>query len=107
MSNATAVTTADFEQTVLKSATPVMVDFWATWCGPCLKIAPDVDALAAEYQGKVNIVKVNVDDERDIAEKYDIRSIPTLMFFKDGKLVDQLQGAYPKNAIAAKLESLL
>ncbi len=107
MSNAVAVTTADFDQEVLKSSVPVLIDFWAVWCGPCKMIAPHVDALAAEYDGKVKVFKVNVDEEPDIAGKYGIMSIPTLMFFNEGKLVDQIVGAVPKSTIASKLEGLL
>jgi len=107
MSNATAVTTSDFEQQVLKSEVPVVVDFWAPWCGPCKTVAPHLDAIATDYDGRVKVVKVNIDDEREVAEKYDIRSIPTLLFFKDGKVVDQVVGAVPKSNIAAKLETIL
>ncbi len=107
MSNATAVTTSDFDQQVLKSELPVVVDFWAVWCGPCKTIAPHLDAIATDYAGRVKVVKVNIDDEREVAEKYDIRSIPTLLFFKDGKVVDQVVGAVPKSNIAAKLETIL
>src|SRR5579883_694383 len=99
MSNATAVTTADFEQEVLKSPVPVLVDFWAVWCGPCRMIAPHVDAIASEYEGRVKVYKVNVDEEPEIASKYGIMSIPTLLFFKEGKVVDQVVGAVPKTAI--------
>jgi len=107
MSNATAVTASDFEQQVLKSEVPVVVDFWAPWCGPCKTVAPHLDAIATDYDGRVKVVKVNIDDEREVAEKYDIRSIPTLLFFKDGKVVDQVVGAVPKSNIAAKLETIL
>ena len=107
MSNALAVTTSDFEQTVLQSPIPVLVDFWAVWCGPCKMIAPHVDALASEYEGRVKVMKVNVDEEPDIAQKYGIMSIPTLLFFKDGKVVDQVVGAVPKSTISGKLEGIL
>jgi thioredoxin 1 len=107
MSNAEAVTTDNFEQDVLKSSVPVLVDFWATWCGPCKIIAPHIDALAEEYAGKVKVRKVDVEEEPEIAQRYAVTSIPTLMFFKEGKLVDQMIGAYPKSAIASKLENLL
>ena len=107
MSNAVAVTSSDFEQQVLKSETPVIVDFWAVWCGPCKMIAPHLDALATEYAGKVKVMKVNIDDEHEVAESYDIRSIPTLLFFKDGKVVGQVVGAVAKSEIAKKLETLL
>jgi thioredoxin 1 len=107
MSSATAVTTSDFEQTVLQSSVPVLVDFWAVWCGPCKMIAPHVEAVASEYEGRARVLKVNVDEEPDIAQKYGIMSIPTLLFFKDGKVVDQVVGAVPKSTITGKLESLL
>lgn len=107
MSNAVAVTNAGFEQDVLKSPVPVLLDFWAVWCGPCKMIAPHLDTLANEYDGRVVIRKVNVDEEHELAEKYNIMSIPTLLFIKEGKVVDQIIGAVPKSAIAAKLETLL
>ena len=107
MSSAMAVTTAQFEEQVLKSETPVLVDFWAVWCGPCKMIKPHVDALAEEYAGRVKVVSVDVDNEREIAEKYGIMSIPTLFFFKDGKVVDQQVGAVSKSVIASKLETLI
>lgn len=107
MSNAVAVTSSEFDQQVLKSDTPVIVDFWAVWCGPCKMIAPHLDALATEYAGKVKVVKVDIDSEREVAERYNILSIPTLLFFKDGKVVEQVVGAVPKTTIAAKLEALI
>lgn len=107
MSNAVAVTSNEFDEQVLKSPVPVLIDFWAVWCGPCKMIAPHVDALAMEYEGRVRVLKVNVDDEQEIANRYGIMSIPTLLFFKEGKVVDQVVGAVPKSAIAGKLESLL
>ena len=107
MGQATSFTDANFEEQVLKSPVPVLVDFWAVWCGPCKMIAPHVEALATEYDGRARVGKVNIDDEREITEKYGIMSIPTLLFFKDGKVVDQVVGAVPKSTIASKLESLL
>lgn len=107
MSNAVAVTTTEFEEQVLQSPVPVLVDFWAVWCGPCKMIAPHVDAVASEYEGRAKVYKVNVDDEHEIANRYGIMSIPTLLFFKDGKLVDQVVGAVPKSTISSKLESLV
>lgn len=84
-----------------------MVDFWATWCGPCRVLGPTVDDIAKEYEGKVTVVKCNVDDCEDIAVEYGIRNIPTLIFFKDGQPVDRLVGAVPKSEIAGKLDSIL
>ena len=107
MSNATAVTSSDFDAQVLQSSVPVLVDFWAVWCGPCKMIAPHVDALAEEYAGRVKVMKVNVDDEQEIANRYGIMSIPTLLFFKDGKVADQVVGAVSKSVIADRLEKLL
>ncbi len=84
-----------------------MVDFWATWCGPCRVLGPTVDDIAKEYEGKVTVVKCNVDDCEDIAVEYGIRNIPTLIFFKDGQLVDRLVGAVPKSEITGKLDLIL
>ncbi|MCC6610553.1 MAG: thioredoxin [Burkholderiales bacterium] len=89
-------TQADFGEKVLRSATPVLVDFWAAWCGPCRAVAPALDALALEQSGKLKVVKVNVDEERALASTFQIRSIPTLMLFKEGKAVDVAMGALPK-----------
>lgn len=100
------ITDANFAET-LNTEMPVMVDFWATWCGPCRAIAPVVEELAGEYEGKAVICKCNVDECDDVPMKYGIRSIPTLLFFKNGELVDRLVGSAPKATIAAKLDSLL
>ena len=83
------------------------MDFWATWCGPCRALAPVVDEIASEYEGKVEVAKCNVDDCDEIAAQFSIRSIPTLLFFKNGQMVDRLVGAVPKAQIAAKIDSLL
>ena len=103
----TAVTAADFEQVVLKSDVPVLVDFWAVWWGPCKMIGPHIDALATEYAGKAKVLKCNVDEEAEVAGKYNVMSIPTLLFFKEGKLVDTIVGAVSKDTIAKKLNTLL
>ena len=96
MSNAMKVTDASFEADVLKSADPVVVDFWAEWCGPCRMIAPSLDQIAVEMAGKVKIVKLNIDENPNIPSKLGIRSIPTLMVFKDGKLAATKVGAAAK-----------
>ncbi|HMT11750.1 MAG: thioredoxin [Ignavibacteria bacterium] len=100
-------TDANFDQEVLKSDVPVLVDFWAVWCGPCKMIAPFVEELAGEYQGKVKIGKVDVDNNPNISMTYGIRSIPTILIFRDGKIADQIIGAVPKQAIAQKLDAQL
>lgn len=98
-------TDANFEEEVLKSELPVLIDFWAVWCGPCKMIAPSIDELANEYEGKAKIGKLDVDNNQQVATKYGIRSIPTLLIFKDGKMVDQIVGALPKPKIAEKLNA--
>jgi len=108
MSDAVAsITGQNFDQEVLQSQGLVMVDFWATWCGPCKIVAPVVEELAKEYAGKVKFVKVNTDENQDLASRYNIRGIPTLMFFKDGNMVDQVVGAVPKAQLKTKIDSLL
>lgn len=103
MSNAVAVTDTSFEQEVLQSDKPVLVDFWAEWCGPCRMIGPIVDELAKEYDGKAKFTKVDVDSNPEISMKFNIRSIPTLLIFKGGKVVDQIIGAVPKSHLTKKL----
>ena len=107
MSNASAVTTADFEKEVLHSDVPVLVDFWAPWCPPCRAIGPTLDALADEYQGKAKVVKVDVDDEPEVASRYGVSSIPALLLFKGGEQVGQLVGAHPKANIASLITNAL
>ncbi len=107
MSKAAAVTAADFDKEVLQSDVPVLVDFWAVWCGPCRMIGPSVDAVAEEFAGKAKVFKVDTDAECDLAMKYNIMSIPALLFFKNGEVADQLVGAVPKSEIANRLNKLV
>jgi len=97
------ITDQNFETEVLKSSTPVLIDFWAVWCGPCRAIAPVVEQLASEYEGKVKIGKLDVDENPDTAVKYGVRSIPTLLVFKNGQVVDTIIGAVQKNVIVQKI----
>lgn len=99
------VTDATFEQEVLKAPRPVLVDFWAPWCGPCRMVAPIVEELAKEYDGKVNFVKLNTDDNPIIASRYSIRSIPTLLVFKGGEPVGQIIGFRPKSDLRRRLDA--
>ena len=101
------VTDASFEKDVLKSDIPVLVDFWAIWCAPCRMIAPIVEELAAENEGKLKVAKVDVDNNPEIAVKFGIRSIPTLLIFKHGQVVDQMIGAVAKAMIETKLKKIL
>jgi thioredoxin 1 len=98
---------ASFENDVLKSSVPVLVDYWAEWCGPCKMIAPILDEIAGDYQGKLKIAKVNVDENQQVTQKYGIRSIPTLMMFKDGNVQAQKVGAMSKSQLAAFIETNL
>jgi len=101
------LTDSNFDPEVIKSATPVMVDFWAPWCGPCKMVAPILDELATEYNGKVKIGKVNVDDHQPLASQYGIRAIPTLLIFKGGQVVDQVIGLKSKKDYKLKLDRAL
>ena len=100
------VSDATFEAEVLRSATPVLIDFWAPWCGPCRAIAPVVEELAREYAGKVKIVKMNVDDNPKTPAKYGVRGIPNLIVFKGGQVAEQIVGAVPKARLAKALDSV-
>ncbi|MFV0365700.1 MAG: thioredoxin [Mangrovibacterium sp.] len=101
------VTEANFEEVVLKSDKPVLVDFWAEWCGPCRMIAPIVEELSHDYEGKALVVKVDVDNASEISMKYGIRNIPTLLILKNGEVVDKHVGAVQKSALAAKIDAAL
>ena len=105
MSNIVYTTDASFDADVLKAELPVLVDFWAEWCGPCRMIGPILEDLAKEYAGRVNIVKVNVDDSSVSAATYGVRGIPTLLLFKNGELVETKVGALPKGQLAAFIDS--
>ena len=107
MGNSVKVTSQTWEQEILKSAAPVMVDFWAEWCGPCRMIAPTVEELAVEYDGKLKVCKLNTDENPDVAGRYQIMGIPSLLFFKDGKLIDKVVGAASKKQFKDKIDGIL
>jgi thioredoxin 1 len=107
MAKPMTLTDENFDTEVLSSDVPVLVDFWAEWCGPCKMIAPSVEELANEYEGKVKVGKLDVDSNQNVASNYGIRSIPSLLIFKDGQVVEQIVGAVPKNHIKSKLEAVL
>lgn len=100
-------TEANFDELVLKSDKPVMVDFWAEWCGPCRMVGPLVEEVSNEYEGKANVGKLNVDSNQAIAIKYGVRNIPTILYFKGGEVVDKVVGAVPKSKLEEKLAALV
>jgi thioredoxin 1 len=100
-------TDGNFEELVLKSDKPVIVDFWAEWCGPCRMVGPIVEEVGVDYEGKAAVAKVDVDSNPGITAKYGIRNIPTILFFKNGEVVDKQVGAVPKSTIVSKLDALL
>lgn len=107
MSQAKELTSADFDAEVVQSDKPALVDFWAPWCGPCRMMGPIVDAVAEKYADRVKVFKVNVDEAADLAGKFGIRSIPTLMIFKDGQQADTLVGAVPEAELSQRLDRVL
>lgn len=107
MAKALTFTDDSFENDVLESDKPVLVDFWAEWCGPCRMVGPVVEELAGEYEGKAKIGKVDVDSNPEVSQKYGIRSIPSLLIFRDGEVVDQIVGAVPKAQLKKQLEAQL
>jgi thioredoxin 1 len=101
------ITDANFAEVAMNSDKPVMIDFWAEWCGPCRMVAPIVEEMSNDYQGKAVIGKVNVDENPDVSAKFGIRNIPTILFLKGGQVVDKSVGAVPKNVLTEKMEALL
>lgn len=107
MSSVVSITDSTFQEEVIDSKIPVLVDFWAPWCGPCRMVAPVVDEVATQYDGQLKVVKVNTDESPNIAKEYSIRSIPTLIIFKNGQVVEQVVGAVPKTTLTNAVEKHL
>lgn len=105
--NTTTFTDANFQEKVLNADQPVLVDFWAPWCGPCHMITPTIEALTSDFEGRATIGKLNVDENQRTAAQYGIRSIPTLLIFRNGEVVDQVVGVVPKDQLAQKLEAAI
>ena len=105
--NVQTFTDSNFEETVMKAGQAVLVDFWAEWCGPCKRLGPTIEALATEYQGKLKVAKLDVDNNQQVSMQYGIRSIPTLLIFKGGKVVEQVVGAVPKKILVEKVSKHL
>ena len=107
MSNVVEINDIDFDKEVIESEVPVLVDFWAPWCGPCKALAPTLDEISKDNEGKIKIVKINVDDNKEIAVKFGIQSIPTMLIFLKGELKEQIVGSLPKNQIEKTLMDLI
>jgi thioredoxin 1 len=105
--NIIELTDEQFNATVSEGDTPILVDFWAPWCGPCRRVAPIVEELAQEYEGRLRVAKVNIDDHQEAANQYDVTGIPTLLFFKNGELAHRINQAVPKEVIVEALERIL
>ncbi len=107
MGHEVEITDGNFETEVIQSTLPVLIDFWAPWCGPCRMVSPIVEEIASDYEGKIKVGKLNTDDNQKTATRYGIMSIPTLMIFKDGEVRERIVGAQPKNAIVSRIDKVL
>ena len=105
--NVTEISDSSFDQEVLQASTPVLVDFWAPWCGPCKSIAPILEEIAGEYNGKLKVAKINVDDNPQAPTKYNVRGIPNLVFFNQGEVVEQIVGAVPKEQLVSAIDKIV